>query len=201
MNVICVPSGPLQANSYIVYENKDEAIIIDAGGYNEIAKFLEKNAITPKYLLLTHGHFDHCLGAKDFQENGCKVYVSRKDVEQIKKGLFTESYDMLYRPVEADGYLSEGRMVLSGVTVEVIDTPGHTEGGVSFLVDDCLFTGDTLFHNNIGRTDLFGGDLKKIKESLKKLFSLEGDYRVYPGHGEPTILSEERAFFAKWLKL
>jgi len=201
MNVICVPSGPLQANSYIVYKNKDEAILIDAGGYQELAKFFEQNSITPKYLLLTHGHFDHCSGAKDFQEHGCKVYVNENDVEQIKKGLFVESFNIDYRPVVPDCYLVEGEMELLGMSIKIIHTPGHTEGGVSFLIEDCLFTGDTLFHRNIGRTDLLGGDSEKIKESLKKLFSIDGDCKVYPGHGDSTNLDIERTFFARWLKL
>ena len=201
MNIICIPSGPLQANSYVIYENKNEAIVIDVGGYSEIAKYLEQNDIVAKHILLTHGHFDHCSGAKDFQEKGCKIYVSKEDVEQIKKGLFASGFDIVYRPVEPDVYLDEGEIVLSGMSIKVINTPGHTDGGVCFLVGDSLFTGDTLFRRNIGRTDLFGGDSKKIKESLKKLFSIDGNYTVYPGHGDNTNLDAERSFFARWLEL
>ena len=91
--------------------------------------------------------------------------------------------------------------MLSGMSIKVINTPGHTDGGVCFLVGDSLFTGDTLFRRNIGRTDLFGGDSKKIKESLKKLFSIDGNYTVYPGHGDTTNLDAERSFFARWLEL
>ncbi len=196
MKVFCVPSGPLMANGYIIYKDKDSGVIIDAGGYGEIAKILEQEKITPKYLLLTHGHFDHCSGAREFQEQGVKVLFHKADDPIIKKGLYTRDFDMVYRPFSADAFFEEKELALGDLTINVIFTPGHTEGSVAFAINDCLFTGDTLFYHNVGRTDLEGGSITKLKESLNKLLALPRDYKVYPGHGQPTNLEIERRFFA-----
>lgn len=196
-------AGPVQANNYLVIdEASKEAILIDCSDYvTEIIDYVKENDLTVKYILLTHGHFDHVLGINRMNEVlGAKVYVHEGDKEQVVNtravmtmfGLPTEGVE---NPKITATLSDAGELTLGNQVIKVIETPGHTPGGVCYLIGDCLFSGDTLFHGTIGRTDLPGGSFQQIKHSVKDiLFALDENIKVYPGHGEPTSIGYEKKF-------
>ena len=187
------------SNSYILKDTlSGEAAVIDAGIYN--ARFEEMlrsmNITELKYILLTHGHFDHIMGVKRLQKSfGGKILIHTDDAECLadsEKSL-ASVLSFACPAFECDKTLSEGDIITLGEEkIEVIHTPGHTVGSVSYKSGRYLFTGDTLFKCSIGRTDFPGGSMESILTSIKKLYSLEGDYRVCPGHGGESTLSFER---------
>lgn len=194
-------AGPVQANNYLVIdEASKEAILIDSSDFvPEIVDYVKANGLNVKYILLTHGHFDHVLGINRMKEAlGTKVYVHEGDREQVINtrdvmmmfGLPTEG---VVNPV-IDGTLPDN-LTLGGQKVRVIETPGHTPGGVCYLIGEDLFSGDTLFRGTIGRTDLPQGSFQQIKHSVKDiLFALDDNIKVYPGHGEPSTIGFEKKF-------
>ena len=196
-------AGPVQANNYLIIdETSKEAILIDCSDYvEEIIDYVKKNNLKVKYILLTHGHFDHVLGINRMNEVlGAKVYVHEGDKEQVVNtravmtmfGLPTEGVE---NPKITTTLSDAGELTLGNQVIKVIETPGHTPGGVCYLIGDCLFSGDTLFHGTIGRTDLPGGNFQQIKHSVKDvLFALDENIKVYPGHGEPTSIGYEKKF-------
>lgn len=196
-------AGPVQANNYLVVDEvSKEAILIDCSDYvEEIINYVKKNNLKVKYILLTHGHFDHVLGINRMNEVlGAKVYVHKGDKEQVVNtrsvmmmfGLPTEGVE---NPKITATLSDAGELTLGNQVIKVIETPGHTPGGVCYLIGDCLFSGDTLFHGTIGRTDLPGGSFQQIKHSVKDvLFALDENIKVYPGHGEPTSIGYEKKF-------
>lgn len=196
-------AGPVQANNYLVVDEvSKEAILIDCSDYvEEIIDYVKKNNLKVKYILLTHGHFDHVLGINRMNEVlGAKVYVHKGDKEQVVNtrsvmmmfGLPTEGVE---NPKITATLSDAGELTLGNQVIKVIETPGHTPGGVCYLIGDCLFSGDTLFHGTIGRIDLPGGSFQQIKHSVKDvLFALDENIKVYPGHGEPTSIGYEKKF-------
>ena len=196
-------AGPVQANNYLVVDEvSKEAILIDCSDYvEEIIDYVKKNNLKVKYILLTHGHFDHVLGINRMNEVlGAKVYVHKGDKEQVVNtrsvmmmfGLPTEGVE---NPKITATLSDAGELTLGNQVIKVLETPGHTPGGVCYLIGDCLFSGDTLFHGTIGRTDLPGGSFQQIKHSVKDvLFALDENIKVYPGHGEPTSIGYEKKF-------
>ncbi|NCB73606.1 MAG: MBL fold metallo-hydrolase [Clostridia bacterium] len=183
--------GHVQTNCYIVTdENTLECAVIDPGAQaNTIMHYLEENKLKCRYILLTHGHFDHTGAVEDVaKETGATVCMSRKDV---RKNITEMGFK--YAPPKGTVFFGEGDQFSVGSLVfEVIETPGHSEGSVSFLCGEALFTGDTLFKDSCGRTDFPGCSGKDMMKSLKKLYDLSGDYEVYPGHMEATSLERER---------
>ena len=139
---------------------------------------------------MTHGHFDHTGGVEAVaSETGAKVYMNKKDVRQTAIDI---GYH--YDPPEGTLFINEGAEIKVGsLTFKVLETPGHSEGGVCYICDRALFAGDTLFRDSCGRTDLPGGNGADIMRSLKKIGQLPGDYEVYPGHMEWTTLDRERS--------
>lgn len=196
MKLYHLTTGLLGVNSYfLVNEETKKAILIDGGeSYKSIKKASEDLGVKITTLLLTHAHFDHAGNAKALQDDGVKVYISSLDAPKLKNDLnlasdFGRRFDFL----DADYTFNDGdELNLEGISIKVILTPGHTDGSVTFLVGDMLFTGDTLFRCSIGRSDFPTGDKAVLINSVKKLMSLEGDYRVYPGHDDFTTLSYER---------
>ena len=196
MKLYHLTTGLLGVNSYfLVNEQTKNAILIDGGeSYKTIKKAQTDLCIKVTALLLTHAHFDHAGNAKALQDDGVKVYVSEKDAPKLKNSLnlasdFGRHFDFL----DADFTFKDGQVLdIEGITVKVIATPGHTDGSVTFMVDNMLFTGDTLFLESIGRSDFPTGDKQTLINSVKKLFALDGDYNVYPGHQEFTTLEHER---------
>lgn len=192
MLIKTLPVGHLETNCYIVTdENTCKCAIIDPGAEaNTILDYIESNKLTPEVILLTHGHFDHFMALKDvLKATGAQVYINRLDASS---GGQRTPYKL-----EDNGGLnwySEGDTIKAGgLEFTVLETPGHSPGSVTLRCESALFTGDTLFRDGCGRTDL-GGDMDMLMYSLKRLSAIDGDFEVYPGHSESTTLGRERSF-------
>lgn len=203
MQIKTFVAGPVQANNYLVYdEQSKEAVLIDCSDYvEEIIDIVKKENLNVKYILLTHGHFDHVLGINSMKEAlGAKAYVHHGDEEQVAHTseimmMFGLPFNMDINP-QLDGVLNSLDKICIGESeIKVIETPGHTEGCVCYLIGDSLFSGDTLFQGSVGRTDLPGGDFSQLRHSIKDvLFKLSDDTTVYPGHGDKTTIAYEKRF-------
>lgn len=190
--IICPSMG---SNCYVVTnEENKQAVIIDAGENGvDIYNQIESWGYTPVALLLTHGHFDHSGGAKDLQDLGVKVYIYKSEMDLTTNGQDMSSFfGFPYKPFTADVPLGEGSLEIAGLKFKVLYTPGHTNGSCCYIFENYIFSGDTLFYLSYGRFDLPTGSWRKLMDSLNKIFSLKGDYIVYPGHGGETKLSYER---------
>jgi glyoxylase-like metal-dependent hydrolase (beta-lactamase superfamily II) len=196
MKLQTLVTGGLEENIYLLYDKKDdECVVIDPGDAKLVLDFLKKNGLKLTHILLTHGHFDHTMGVPRLKrETGAKVYIQHSDASaltdpRLNLGPNTES-------VEPDVRVTDGDVIdAAGFTIKVVHTPGHTTGGVCYVLDEerMIFAGDTLFRLSVGRSDLPGGDSKVLFDAIKdRLFSLEGDYTVYPGHMRHTTLQFER---------
>lgn len=183
-------------NTYIITdEETGETAVVDPSLPEEI--LIEKlNAENVKYVLLTHGHFDHIGGVNFVKEKtGAKVVIHKEDEEMLcdkNKNYGTDS-----TPIYADILVEDGTELMLGKSkITVMHTPGHTKGGVCYIFPDdrIIFSGDTLFRLTAGRTDLYGGDARTELMSLAKIAELEGDYKVFPGHDDATTLNFEREY-------
>lgn len=193
LNVKIVPAGVYEANCYILVDEKTkDCAIIDVGGdVKKISEAIENMNGKPKYVLLTHGHFDHVGGVEEICiKYNIPFYISKTDEEYMK--IDNSVFGTLPK---ASGYLKQGDIVkLANNEISVIETPGHTKGGLCFFIDGKVFTGDTLFQGSIGRTDFIGGDMDEIISSIKnKLIPLGDDVEVYPGHGPSSSIKFEKA--------
>lgn len=193
MLIKCLPVGHLMTNCYIVTDETTlECAVIDPGDEsNTILYYLEDNHLTCRAILLTHGHYDHT-GAvyAVHEETGAPVYMNALDAGTA---VAFDSYSFV--PPEGTIFYKEGDEVKVGnLTFRVIETPGHTPGGVTLICGDALFTGDTLFAGSCGRTDFEGGSMEVELQSLAKIAALPGDYEVYPGHMDCSTLETERRF-------
>ena len=198
MNIETLVLGPVNANCYIVTDEKtNETAVIDCGEYTASLeeKLIDKNL---KYILLTHGHFDHIKGVKKLKADfGGEVVIHSLDADCLydsSKSL-GDFFGLSMPSFEADKTVIEGdRLPFGNSEIEVIHTPGHTVGSVCYKIGDMIFSGDTLFCGSIGRTDFPGGSMLQMTASLKKLSKLEGNYKVYPGHDDITDLDRERKY-------
>ena len=190
LNSTRLPLGVYQANCYIIREaNSTSCCVLDPGGEaKKVLELLSNRNLSLDAVLLTHGHFDHVGGVKELHEaTGCKVYLCAEDLTLPAKWTAGE---LTYTDTYGEGDVLE----LAGLTIRVLHTPGHTPCSVCLQVDDTLYTGDTLFARSCGRTDLPGGDSQVILTSLRRLYDLEGEYTVCPGHSGSTTLSLEREY-------
>ena len=164
--------------------------IVDPGDEAaRIAAAVRKSGCTPSAVLLTHGHYDHTGGVAELRRMwpGIPVYLHREDTPDMG------APEMLFPTVPGTTHYAEGDTVsVGGLTVKVLYTPGHSKGSVSLLCDNVLFSGDTLFAGDCGRTDLWGGDMEQMLHSLGRLGLLDGDLTVCPGHMETSSLELER---------
>ena len=152
-----------------------------------------------EYILLTHGHFDHILGLTDLKNAlGARAVINKNDMivsDNINE--FTRLFNLPDSvPPKYEIFVNDEDTIKTGNLIFFFfSTPGHTEGGVCYLLDDKLFSGDTLFRESVGRTDLFGGNYKKLQSSIKdKLFKLNDNVKIYPGHGEETTIGHEKKY-------
>jgi len=199
MKVISLQTGDMFVNCYIVYrEGGKEAVVIDPGGSEEkIIRQIEENKLKVTHILLTHGHFDHIGALKSVKEKtGAAVCVHSEDAPMLTDPNKNLSFfvDSPVYGVAADTLLKDGDVMFSGgLRIKVLHTPGHSEGSVCYIIEDALFTGDTLFYMYVGRTDFPGSSYQKLKYSVNHILGgLQTDYTVYPGHGIATSLAEEK---------
>lgn len=194
MKVKVMQVGPIGTNCYILEdETAKKAAVIDPGDEAEkIAQVLQGDGAEVEYILLTHGHYDHTTGVPDLKRRcpGAQVYIHQADANGAGSTLFP-----LAGQVSGLKYYKEGdTLTLGTLTIEVLETPGHSPGSVTLKVGNVLFTGDTLFCGSCGRTDLRGGSYDQIMDSLKRLGELEGDFHVCPGHDRTSTLEQERKY-------
>lgn len=192
-------AGQLENNMYLVAdETSKKAVLIDAS--SNIPELIEAaKDYDVEYILLTHGHFDHIMGLTSLKQAlGAEAVICKDDLvisDNINE--FTSLFglpDVI--PPTYDKYIKDGDVINVGnLKIKVIHTPGHTEGGVCYLIEDNLFSGDTLFKQSVGRTDLFGGNYEKLVDSINnKIFKLDGNIKVFPGHGDMTTVGFEKKY-------
>ncbi len=198
MNIEVLHVGPLGTNCYVVWDDNDVCAVVDCGGQAEkVAEFIEEKHLKPSHMLLTHGHGDHIGGVEGFLHAypHVQVVMAAEDIEMITDRVKSMAdpcgcEESVFTP---DIIVNEGDVVKVGdMDFHVLKTPGHTDGGVTYIYGKMMFTGDTLFAGSMGRTDLYGGDDAKMSASLAKLGSIDGYYVVLPGHGTASNLEDER---------
>ena len=198
-----IPSGPFEVNTYLVYDNENReraGFIIDPGGQEtKIDNLIKENDINLHFILNTHCHIDHVAMVNYFKKKyNIPFYANENEqsiIDNLKEQADYLGFDFSGEAISIDKKLDENEEINVGdITVRTIFTPGHSPGSTSFLVNNqILFSGDTLFKQTIGRTDLFGGDSDKIISSIKnKLFKLNDDITVFPGHGRETTIGSEK---------
>lgn len=193
-------AGQLENNMYLVYdEDTKKAVLIDATApVPELLDIVKNLGLDVEYILLTHGHFDHILGLTELKKAlGAEAVICHDDLiisDNINE--FTRFFGGMEEsiPPVYEKFIKDGDVITVGnMQIKVIHTPGHTQGGVCYLLNDNLFSGDTLFMGSVGRTDLFGGNFDKLSDSVKnKLFKLDDNIKVYPGHGPKTTIGYEK---------
>lgn len=201
MNLKIFNTGIMQVNTYILIDeiSKDAAIIDLGGDVQEVVDYIKSQGANLKAILNTHGHFDHITGEAFFKEKmpDIPIYLNKEDwylaqnlnsqIQKYAPGFNVPSFNPDFDLNE------ETEFTLGETPFKIFFTPGHTRGGVCILVEDNLFTGDTLFMGTIGRTDLEGGDYNTLVNSIKtKLLPLDNNIKVYPGHGVSSTMGEEK---------
>ena len=186
--------GLFQTNTYLLSIDNKCILIDPASKAEKLIEILgERDLIA---ILLTHGHFDHIKAVNDLHKRyKCPVYISKEDEALSRDKTQGEVFaiPMANNVIVKETFLEEGIMEIGPFKFETIFTPGHTKGSVCYRFDNELFTGDTLFRNSAGRTDLFSGSDKELKSSLRILKSIEENVNIYPGHDEISTLDEEKA--------
>lgn len=188
--------GTIEVNCYLLLSEK-AAIVIDPGFYSyEISEFLNNNIDKERMILLTHSHFDHVGAAKQISdETGVKIGIGKNDAPALSDPNVNLSsvFATAFKEFKPDFNFSDMEEISVGdIKIKVFETPGHTFGSVCYLIDNHLFSGDTIFFESCGRTDFPGGSLNNIKESFYKLISnVNPDVTVYPGHGSYTTIEHE----------
>lgn len=198
MRIVKYPLGELQANCYLLIEDK-KCLMIDPGDSSDfLLEEISRNNLQLEGILTTHGHFDHIMGAGNIQTSIAQpLSIHDKDLFLVKRLKETVKkyvgYDTAIIMPETES-LKEGALHVSSFTFQVISTPGHTPGSVCFLFEDesAIFTGDTLFKDAVGRCDFSYGSKTDLKKSIQKLIDISEYLVVYPGHGDDTTIQEEK---------
>ena len=194
MKVSVMQVGPIGTNCYFLQDEESGLMaIIDPGDdWERILHQVKKAEGEVKYILLTHGHYDHTTAVPDLVKAlpGVQVYIHQADAN----GAGSQLFPLAAQVKDLNNYDEGDTLALGSLTIEVLHTPGHSKGSVTLKVGDVLFTGDTLFCGSCGRTDLRGGSYEEIMASLKRLGELEGDFHVCPGHDRTSTLERERKY-------
>ena len=189
MDIHSLMVEPIGTNCYIVSEGELCAVVDPGGSFPRIIAKLEALGCTPAAILLTHSHYDHTGAVAELQEKYPDIPVYRSELDDYGSDARMEE---LYPPLENTKNCEDGDFIQVGpLEFEVIATPGHTHGGVTFRCGDDLFVGDTLFAGSCGRVDMPGGDADAMLSSLRRLGQLPEECRVWPGHMEPTTIGKE----------
>lgn len=197
------PVGQIDTNCYVIYrESLQKAVIVDPGDEGVfLLGRLKKLSVTPEAILLTHGHFDHIMAVRTIKDAypECKIYAGKMEKDLLEDPAVNLSANFgKALEIKADRYHNDQDVLsLAGISFRVLFTPGHTGGSVCYLVEEegVLISGDTLFFQSLGRTDLPTGDQHEIINSIKeKLYTLPEDTMVYPGHGEITTIGHEKVY-------
>lgn len=201
--LIAVEAGPAATVGYFLFDRATgQAWVVDVpmGSAEQYTALARQNGVRIAQILLTHGHWDHVADAAALQrETGAPIALHRADAYRLSDPVELRLWQLPlpFEPVEAAEFLEHGQQIRCGAAweFEIRHTPGHTEGSICFVEHRrrCVFSGDTLFAGSIGRTDLPGGDLQQLLDSITRhLLNLPDDFRVYPGHGGPTTIGKER---------
>ncbi len=204
MYVKTLTIGPVSANCYIICdENTKIGAVIDPGDFTpSLMRAINESGMTElKYILCTHGHFDHIQGVSRLKEKfpESEILIGEKDCVALNDGVVSLAtlFGAPFYPAVADRVLKGGDKISFGdITLDVIDAPGHTVGGVMYYekAQGVIFTGDTLFKGSIGRTDFNGGDMAVLLNTLQKIKKLPEDVKIYSGHGEITTVKYETTY-------
>lgn len=198
MNLEILHVGQLGTNCYVTWDDDHHCAVIDCGGdADKVAAYLKEHNLTPLCLLLTHGHGDHMGGVADLKAlyPDAKIYLHRGDEAMVNDGEKNMGNQVApyWKPITVDQWVKEGDVIPCGsMNFTVLETHGHTDGGVTYIQGNQMYCGDTLFQDSMGRTDLYGGNNDKMAASLKRLSQIEGYYVVLPGHGAASNLEDER---------
>ncbi|MBR6510316.1 MAG: MBL fold metallo-hydrolase [Clostridia bacterium] len=198
MEIKALPLGYIRVNCYLIKTEK-AAIVIDPGYKNEkIDEFLLENKDKERLILLTHAHFDH-IGALPAlrDKTGVKIAIGEDENELLADGSLnlSDRFHAHIPPFSADVFLKDSEeLVIGDIKIKTIFTPGHTKGSVCYLIENVLFSGDTLFYESVGRTDFPTSDFSKLASSVKKLYTLPDETVVFSGHGESTTISHEKKY-------
>lgn len=215
--IVCEACGPLSTNMYLLIRDNRQTLLIDPSDAALARAKLSENSLTAAAVLLTHGHFDHTAPIEELrslpgtppvflhrldlpllddpQKNasalmGCpRSFSFSKSLDCTSGHSCSNKLDLSITPIDEDGALP-----ITDFSVTALHTPGHTPGSLSYLIEGCLFSGDTLFASGIGRCDLYGGDSRAMQASLKKLAALADSIPVYPGHGPATKMAFEKRY-------
>ncbi len=198
MDILTLPLGQIGANCYLISTEK-ALVAIDIGAesgalFSHFEK--AKQNLKQMLILLTHSHFDHIAAAADLRRRfGAKIAIGKGDMQGLCDPAYNLSalFGQKCEPFYADIALNDGQTIsCADLEFKVLETSGHTIGGVCYLLQDKLFSGDTLFFESIGRTDFYGGNYESLCKSIKKLYLLPENTTVYPGHGEITTIGHEK---------
>lgn len=198
MKILTLTVGMVSTNCYIVFDEKtkDGAVIDPGDNAPAILQAIAAAGVTLRYVLLTHGHFDHILAVNEIvQKTGARLVAPKEDLWLLSRDAMGEFKPFVknFTETPVDIKAVEGtEIVFGGLTAHYLSTPGHTPGSSVIRIKDVLFTGDTLFRHECGRCDLPGGDYGLMLKSLKRLHDLADDYKILPGHEAASTLADER---------
>ena len=200
METILFNADILGTNNYLCYDqNTKEAVLIDCScDVYQVKQKLDELGLALSYILLTHGHFDHVISLMDAKKlfPEVKICISKNDkvfLDNIDKQTEYFGIDSFELPNITDFIDENSELYFAGEKIQIIETPGHSAGSLVFKISDTLFTGDTIFREEIGRCDLPTGDFSKIRNSIvNKLFTLDETLKIFPGHGAPSTLAYEK---------
>lgn len=200
IKINCYVVGMIQTNCYLIEDEATGALaVVDPGDRSdELTSEIDRRGGQLRFILLTHGHYDHVIGVAELcNRYHPEVCVAEAEMELLQKGLYNLSsvHNIRINSFSVDRMLHDGDIIALGESrIRFIATPGHTAGSGCYLVDDCLFSGDTIFCESIGRTDFPTSSMRDMMRSVQRIKDLEGDYAVYPGHDMFTTLAHERKY-------
>ena len=192
-------TGPLKTNSYLLYDpSTKEAALFDVGdSVNKLMSIIKEKKLEVRYLFCTHLHFDHVMGIEEIREElpEAKLAFHKKELDVLKNmGRFARIFGFKPSSIgELEIPIEDGQIFNVGdIEIKAILSPGHTPGSICFYFNNSLLSGDVLFYRGVGRTDFYGGSFEVLEKSIKNLFELPDETKVYPGHGDYTDIGSEK---------